>query len=138
MSNHLAHFRADQVVEVGDHVVLYDKNSIEHVIGLIAILKVRAVSINVNYRYVAGELDYLFDNADLVGLIHDRAYAGLVGQVAPKFDRLKTIIAVPNPLEPDDASAVGGYGGVLLEDAMAGQSDARDFGPRRDRKSTRL
>ncbi|NYG57784.1 acyl-CoA synthetase (AMP-forming)/AMP-acid ligase II [Nocardioides daedukensis] len=129
-SNQLAHYLAAQGIGVGDHVGLYAKNSIEHVIGLIAILKVRAVSINVNYRYVAGELDYLFDNADLVGLIHDRAYAGLVGQVAPKFDRLKTIIAVPNPLETDDASDVSGYGGVLLEDAMAGQSDARDFGPR--------
>src|SRR3546814_18720946 len=123
MSNHLAHFRADQVVEVGDHVVLYDKNSIEHVIGLIAILKVRAVSINVNYRYVAGEPAYLFDNADLVGLIHDRAYAGLVGQVAPQFERLKTIISVPNPLAPDHASEHGVGGGVLREEALAEQSE---------------
>src|SRR3546814_8772804 len=54
-SNQLAHYLAAQGIGVGDHVGLYAKNSIEHVIGLIAILKVRAVSINVNYRYVAGE-----------------------------------------------------------------------------------
>ncbi|MDT0201784.1 acyl-CoA synthetase [Nocardioides sp. AE5] len=129
-ANQLAHYLQSRGIGKGDHVGLYSKNSIEHVIALIAILKVRAVSINVNYRYVAGELEYLFDNADLVGLVHDRAYADLVGQVAPKFDRLQTIIAVPNPLEPDDASDVSGFGGVLLEDAMAGQDDARDFGER--------
>ncbi|WP_235738679.1 acyl-CoA synthetase [Nocardioides alcanivorans] len=129
-ANQLAHYFASQGIGAGDHVGLYSKNSIEHVIALIAILKVRAVSINVNYRYVAGELDYLFDNADLVGLVHDRVYADLVGQVAPKFEKLKTIVAVPNSLEPDDASDVSAYGGVLLEDAMAGQSDVRDFGER--------
>ncbi|WP_110205893.1 acyl-CoA synthetase [Nocardioides daejeonensis] len=129
-ANQLAHYLSAQGIGVGDHVGLYSKNSIEHVIALVAILKVRAVSININYRYVAGELEYLFGNADLVGLVHDRVYAGLVGEVAPKFEALKTIIAVPNSLEPDDQSDVTAYGGVLLDDAMAGQSDARDFGPR--------
>ncbi|GAB4003449.1 acyl-CoA synthetase [Nocardioides ultimimeridianus] len=129
-SNKLAHFLASRGIGKGDHVGLYAKNSIEHVIALLAVLKVRAVAINVNYRYVAGELEYLFDNADLVGLVHDRVYAPLVAEVAPRIPGLDTIIAVPNPLEPDDASDIGSYGGVLLEDALAGQSDARDFGAR--------
>src|SRR3954452_12609812 len=92
-ANQLAHYLAAQGIGVGDHVGLYSKNSIEHVIALIAILKVRAVSININYRYVAGELDYIFGNADLVGLVHDRTYAPLVAEVAPRFEKLKTIIA---------------------------------------------
>ena len=50
-------------------------------IALLAILKVRAVAINVNYRYVAGELDYIFDNADLKGLVFDRVYSDLVAEV---------------------------------------------------------
>ena len=65
-SNRLAHFLDSRGIGAGDHVGLYAKNSIEHVVALLAILKVRAVAINVNYRYVAGELDYIFDNADLV------------------------------------------------------------------------
>lgn len=129
-ANRLAHYLQSRGIGPGDHVGLYAKNSIEHVVALIAILKVRAVAINVNYRYVAGELEYLFDNADLVGLVHDRVYAPLVAEVAPKMDQLHTIIAVPNPLEPGDTSDVGAFGGVLLEDALEGQSDARDFGPR--------
>jgi 3-oxocholest-4-en-26-oate---CoA ligase len=129
-ANRLAHFLQSRGIGPGDHVGLYSKNSIEHVIALIAILKVRAVAINVNYRYVAGELEYLFDNADLVGLVHDRVYAPLVAEVAPKIDSLHTFVAVPNPLEPDDESDLSPFGGVTLEEALADQSGDRDFGER--------
>ena len=103
-ANKLAHYLQSRGISPGDHVGLYAKNSIEHVIALIAILKVRAVAINVNYRYVTAELEYLFNNADLVGLVHDRVYAPLIAEVAPKFPNLTTYVAVPNPLEPDDES----------------------------------
>jgi len=129
-ANRLAHYLQAQGIGTGDHVGLYAKNSVEHVVALIAILKVRAVAINVNYRYVAGELEYLFGNADLVGLVHDRVYAPLVAEVAPKFPAMQTIIAVPNPLEPDDAGDLSAFGGVTLGEAVAGRSDARDFGER--------
>ena len=129
-SNKLAHYLAGRGIGKGDHVGLYSKNSVEHVIALLAILKIRAVAINVNYRYVAGELEYLFENADLKALVHDRVYAPLVAEVAPKLAGLTTFVAVPNPLEPHDDSDLSPFGGVTLEEAQAGQSDARDFGER--------
>jgi acyl-CoA synthetase (AMP-forming)/AMP-acid ligase II len=129
-SNRLAHFLQERGIGAGDHVGLYAKNSIEHVVALLAVLKVRAVAINVNYRYVAGELDYIFDNADLKGLVLDRVYAGLVAEVAPRHEKLQTFVVVPDPLEPDNASDVDAFGGVLLADAVAGRSPERDFGPR--------
>jgi 3-oxocholest-4-en-26-oate---CoA ligase len=132
-SNKLAHYLSSQGLGAGDHIGLYSKNSAEHVIALIAIFKIRAVAININYRYVAGELDYIFGNADLVGLVHDEVYAPLVAEVAPRFEKLRTIVAVPNPADEitaDDLVLIKGVGGVLLADAIAGQSDARDFGPR--------
>ncbi|BBH18498.1 acyl-CoA synthetase [Nocardioides baekrokdamisoli] len=132
-SNKLAHFLSSRGIGAGDHVGLYSKNSAEHVIALLAIFKVRAVAININYRYVAGELEYIFDNADLVGLVHDEVYAPLVAEVAPKFAKLKTIVAVPSPVDEigdDEFALIQSYGGVLLADAAEGQSDARDFGPR--------
>ena len=129
-SNKLAHYLAGQGLGKGDHVGLYSKNSVEHVVALLAILKIRAVAINVNYRYVAGELEYLFENADLKALVHDRVYAPLVAEVAPKLPGLKTFVSVPDPLDPGDESDLSPFGGITLEEALSGQSDARDFGER--------
>ena len=64
---------------------------------MLACFKLRAVPINVNYRYVAAELSPLFDNADLVGVICDdlteadaRAAAGRrwVVQTGEQYEQL--------------------------------------------------
>jgi acyl-CoA synthetase (AMP-forming)/AMP-acid ligase II len=129
-ANRLAHYLQSQGVGVGDHVAIYAKNSVEHVVAVVALAKIRAVSINVNYRYVEGELNYLFDNADVVAVIHERTYAPLVAACFPKHDKLRIAVVVPDALDPDDQSDVSSYDGVLWEDALAGQSDERDFDER--------
>jgi acyl-CoA synthetase (AMP-forming)/AMP-acid ligase II len=129
-ANRLAHYLQSQGVGVGDHVAIYAKNSVEHVVAVIAVAKIRAVSINVNYRYVEAELNYLFDNADVVAVVHERTYAPLVAACWPHHDKLKTAVVVQDALDPEDQSDISSYGGVLWEDALAGQSDARDFGER--------
>ncbi|MBO9520903.1 MAG: acyl-CoA synthetase [Nocardioidaceae bacterium] len=129
-SNKLAHYLQAQGVQPGDHVAIYAKNSIEHVVAVLAVVKIRAVTINVNYRYVEGELDYLFDNSDAVAVIFERTYAPLVAKCAPKHDKLTTFVAIPDVIEPDDQSDISEFGGVLYADALAGQSDVRDFGER--------
>src|SRR6476469_1756852 len=87
-SNRLAHYLKSQGVKPGDHVAVYSKNSIEHVVAVLAIVKIRAVNINVNYRYVEGELNYLFDNADVVALVFERPYAPIVANCAPQHAQL--------------------------------------------------
>ncbi|WP_244928344.1 acyl-CoA synthetase [Nocardioides sp. W7] len=129
-SNRLAHFLQGRGVQPGDHVGIYAKNSVEHVVALLAVLKVRAVGINVNYRYVEGELNYLFDNSDMVALLHERPYASLVASCYPQHDKLQTVVVMPDAIDTDDESDVSSYDGVLWEDALAGQSEARDFGER--------
>ena len=47
-------------------------NCVEWVETLWAVFKLRAVWININYRYVEDELRYLFDNADLKALVYQR------------------------------------------------------------------
>jgi 3-oxocholest-4-en-26-oate---CoA ligase len=129
-SNRLAHFLASRGVKAGDHVAIYSKNSIEHVIGVLATVKLRATTINVNYRYVEGELDYLFDNADVVALLFERTYADLVARCAPKHPRLHTFVALPDATDPDNADDISSFAGVTLEEACASQSAERDFGER--------
>ncbi|MGO4257746.1 acyl-CoA synthetase [Marmoricola sp. RAF53] len=129
-SNKLAHYLQAQGVKPGDHVAVYAKNSIEHVVAVLAIVKIRAVNINVNYRYVEGELNYLFENADVVALIVERTYAPLVAKTKPNHPKLQTVVVVPDVIEPDDQSDVSEFGGVLYADAIADQSAERDFAER--------
>jgi acyl-CoA synthetase (AMP-forming)/AMP-acid ligase II len=68
-ANRLAAWLTDEGVGVGDHVAIYLENSAEYLEAMLAAYKLRAVPINVNYRYVADELRYLLDNSDSVGVI---------------------------------------------------------------------
>jgi acyl-CoA synthetase (AMP-forming)/AMP-acid ligase II len=129
-ANRLAHYLQARGVRPGDHVAIYAKNSIEHVVAMLAIVKVRAVMINVNYRYVEGELNYLFDNADVVAVVHERSYAPLVAAIWDKHEKLTTAVVVDDALDPDDRSDYSSYGGVHYDEAIADQSPERDFGER--------
>ncbi|HEX3787883.1 MAG TPA: acyl-CoA synthetase [Pseudonocardiaceae bacterium] len=125
-SNRLAHHLAQHGVHSGSHVGVYLRNSIEAIETMIAAYKLRAVAINVNYRYVQNELRYLFDNADLVALVHERAYAPLVREVLPDAPALRHTIVVEDGSDTDWS----GYGAVGYADALADGSPDRDFGPR--------
>jgi acyl-CoA synthetase (AMP-forming)/AMP-acid ligase II len=129
-ANRLAHYLAGRGVGTGDHVGIYAKNSIEHVVALLAVFKIRAVAINVNYRYVESELNYLFDNSDIVALLHERPYAPLVAATAPRHEKLTTIVAMPDPTDPGSQTDIGGYDGVTWAEALDGQSAERDFDER--------
>ena len=57
----LAHALAARGVGAGDHVALYLYNGTEYLEAMFAAFKIRAVPVNVNYRYVEDELRYLLD-----------------------------------------------------------------------------
>jgi acyl-CoA synthetase (AMP-forming)/AMP-acid ligase II len=125
-ANRFAHYLAAKGIGAGDHVGIYAKNVTEHVIAMLAAYKLRAITINVNFRYVEGELDYIFDNADLKALIFERGYTPLVNVCAPKHELLQHLIAIEDGND-DDLSVSGA---VAWADALAGQAAERDFGPR--------
>ena len=68
-ANQLAHVLAALGIGEGDHVGchLYDGN--QYIETTLAAFKLRAVPVNVNFRYVDEELTYLFDNADLKAVV---------------------------------------------------------------------
>ena len=86
-ANRLAHHLAAQGVGPGDHVGIYALNSVEWVETAWAVFKLRAVWININYRYVEDELRYLFSNADLVALVHQRQFSPRVAGPARRAAR---------------------------------------------------
>jgi len=76
-ANRLAHHLARAGIGPGHRVGLQLANGPEYLEGMLACFKVRAVPVNVNYRYVAAELRYLYADAGLVGLVvHERFTPG--------------------------------------------------------------
>ncbi len=125
-ANRLAHYLIDQGVKKDDKVGLYCRNRIEIVIAMLGIVKAGAILVNVNFRYVEGELKYLFDNSDMVALVHERRYSDRVANVLPETPNVKTILVVEDGTEEDFQR----YGGVEFYSALEQGSPERDFGPR--------
>jgi acyl-CoA synthetase (AMP-forming)/AMP-acid ligase II len=124
-ANRLAHYLAGQGVGPGDHVGIYSLNSVEWVETAWAVFKLRAVWININYRYVKDELRYLFTNADLVALVHQAEFGPRVAELLPDLPDLRLIIAVE-----DGSGEPLVDGTVAYEEALAQGSPERDFAPR--------
>jgi len=124
-SNQLAHCLAGAGVGIGDHVGVYGRNSIELVEAFLACYKLRAIPVNVNYRYVEAELRYLFSEAELTGLVFDRQYSDNVTALLPDFPELRAVLAID-----DGSGAEMPAGAVDFGAAVAAASAARDFGER--------
>jgi fatty-acyl-CoA synthase len=119
-ANRLAHHLVGAGVRSGEHVGLQMTNGTEYVEGMLACFKIRAVPVNVNYRYVADELGHLFADADLVALIVHRSFASRIETVLPPT--LNHVLVVE-----DGTDGPTPPGAVSYEDALATSSPARDF-----------
>ena len=71
---------------------------------MLAAFKLRAVPINVNYRYVEDELRYLLDDADAVAVVFHREFAPKLAAIRASLPKLQTFIAVADD-DNDDARA---------------------------------
>ncbi|MER5623834.1 acyl-CoA synthetase [Streptosporangium sp. NPDC002544] len=118
-ANRLAHYLLDRGVSAGQHVGIHLYNGIEYLVGMLAALKIRAVPINVNYRYVEAELLYLYQDSDIVALLFDVEFDGRVAATAPQAPRLRHLIAVGGPSEVETA--------VPYQEALAAGSPERGF-----------
>ncbi|MFI6095017.1 acyl-CoA synthetase [Lentzea sp. NPDC051213] len=98
-ANRLAHHLARHGVGPGSHVGVYLRNRAETLETMLAVYKLRAVAININYRYVREELRYVFDNADLVALVHERQTSDVVAEVLPDVPGLRHVVVVDDDYE---------------------------------------
>jgi len=124
-ANRLAHHLAARGIGPGDHVGIYAYNSVEWVETAWAVFKLRAVWININYRYVEDELRYLFTNADLKALVLQREFAGRVTALLPELPTVQHLLVVDDGTDEADPP-----GAVHYEEAIAAHGPERDFGPR--------
>ena len=122
-ANRLAHHLAAQGVGAGSHVGMCLRNRIEAIETMLAVYKLRAVLINVNFRYTAKEMRYVLENADVVAVVHERQFAPQVEQAADGLPLVTHLLAV------EDGSGIP-FAGAEYEPALAAASAERDFGER--------
>ena len=119
-ANRLANHLSAHGVHHGDHVGLQLLNGTEYLEGMLACFKLRAVPINVNYRYVETELAYLFNDATLKALIHHRQFTPLVDAVRDDVPTLTHVVEVA-----DDSTEGKRPDGIDYEIALADASPER-------------
>ena len=110
LANHLA----QQGIGAGDHVAIHAMNCVEWVEAFYACFKLRAVPVNVNYRYVEGELRYLYDNSDAKAVIVAPDFVDAVAKVADALPQLRHQLVI----------------GPDYEAALAAASPQRNFAER--------
>jgi len=122
-ANRVGHWLADQGVMPGDHVGIYAVNSEQWVSAMLGILKIRAVPINVNYRYVEAELTYLIDNAELVACVFDQEYAPRLDAVRSASPKLRVLVHIEDSSGADTTS----LGSTPFAEVIANGSPERAF-----------
>lgn len=127
-ANRLANFLASRGVGAGDHIGLYLYNCNAYIEAMLACFKLRAVPVNINYRYVADELLYVIQNADIKGCIHHREFIPTIAAVLSKAPALRTLLSVDDGSAEDLGSVAAQDYEVSIEQASA----RRDFPERAD------
>jgi acyl-CoA synthetase (AMP-forming)/AMP-acid ligase II len=99
----LAHGLAARGIGPGDHVAVYLYNSVEYLETMLAAFKLRAVPINVNYRYVEDELRYLFTDCDAKAVVFHAEFGPKLCAISASLPLLETFVVVDDGARPSPA-----------------------------------
>ncbi len=127
-ANRFAHYLEPAGVPAGAHVGILAYNRAEWAEAMIGCYKGRAVPVNINYRYVAPELRYVIDNADLQVLVFEQALAPLVAEALVGLESMGSLLLVM--IEDGSGIDAPRPDAVSYEAALAAGSPERHFGPR--------
>ncbi len=127
-ANRLANALAARGITAGDHVGLQLLNGTEYLEGMLACFKLRAVPVNVNHRYVEGELRHLFADAELRGLLHHRGFADRIAPVLGDVPGLDVLLEVQDDTDGDGLPSGEPYEDVLAAAPATDPDDGRRSG----------
>src|SRR6266581_3724643 len=102
-------------------------NSPEYIESVFAAFKLRAVPVNVNYRYRRAELEHILTDAGVRALIYDGGLERQIAAAAPAAPSLRALVRVGDGAAP---AAGSGPAAVSYADALTASAMAR--GPRGD------
>jgi acyl-CoA synthetase (AMP-forming)/AMP-acid ligase II len=103
----LAQVMLDAGIGPGDRVGLFLYNCSEYMEAMLAALKIRAVPININYRYRGSELRYLLDDSGAAGLIFHTSLQEQVMAALDQGDKPALLLGIEDG--PPIPSETGSY-----------------------------
>ena len=103
---------------VHDHVALYLHNGSEYLEGMLGAWKARAAPFNVNYRYVAEELQYLLDDAGARAVVVHECFTPTLAEVLPTLRNPPALV-----LQVADGSGHGLLDGAADYEAALAAAD---------------
>lgn len=110
-------------VKRGDNVGIQLHNSAEYLETFLACCKIGAAPANINYRYVADELEHLFSSLELKALVFGADFADEVAKVAPRVPTLKLLVCA--------GAGAARPAGALDYDTLLASGEARLDDPER-------
>lgn len=93
-ANQVGNFLMSIGVGHNDHVAMHMRNCLEFFNGLVGTLKVRAVPVNINFRYTQAELVYLYNNSDSKVLFVETEFLPVVADALNETTTLEHIIVI--------------------------------------------
>jgi len=118
-SNNLARALIQRGAKPGDKIALYMRNRPEYMETLAAAFKARLTHVNVNYRYTADEVLYIFDNSDAQTVVYGSEFRDIIAQIHDRLDKVKTFVEVTDGEAADFAADY---------ESLAGEGDGAPLG----------
>jgi acyl-CoA synthetase (AMP-forming)/AMP-acid ligase II len=122
-ANRLAHHLRARGIGPGDRVAIDLRSAPEYVETMLAAFKLRAIPVNVNYRYVAGELRHVLEASRAQALLYHRSLADAVAGVPEVVGAMAAVLAVPD-LDDAPPGAAEVPGALAYDEALAAVPDA--------------
>jgi acyl-CoA synthetase (AMP-forming)/AMP-acid ligase II len=121
-ANRLAHHLRERGFGANDHIALHLRSSVEYLVGMLAAFKIRAVPLNINYRYVRRELADLYHRMDIGATLAHDEFAAAAMKVASDVPSLRHTIVVGGNSGNYRSTGVSSY-----TDVIASGDSNRDF-----------
>ncbi len=100
-----------------DHLAIYLHNGNEYLESMLGAWKARVAPFNVNYRYVAAELEYLLTDSRASAVVVHSRFAPVLAEIRDRLPGLRVVIQVPDESGNDLL-----HGAIWYEDALASAS----------------
>ncbi|MGI9439613.1 MAG: acyl-CoA synthetase [Parvibaculales bacterium] len=122
-SNRLGRNLLANGAKMGDKVSFYMRNRPEYSELLAACFRFRLTHVNVNYRYVADEIEYILDNSDSTVVVYGKEFRDNVMILRPRLPKVTQWIEVGDgTTSPDDLPE-----GILNYEELVNAGDSANY-----------